>query len=201
METSGAGSSHLWTAGVRRAGGESWFGPCLTGENGVSKRLTWEDSQLGPRSLDFLAVGLSLPGQVTQSYDQFSLFLFFKDFIYLFMRDTERQAETQAEGEADSSWGAQWETRSQDSGSRLEMKADAQPLSHPGVPRSVLKTGLSWVFLRLPFQTEHSSGFCFILLLLPKSIIGKWTEREKKQVVSVIQSSKNCGGTSGILEL
>ena len=27
-------------------------------------------------------------------------FNFFKDFIYLFMRDTEREAETQAEGEA-----------------------------------------------------------------------------------------------------
>ena len=26
-------------------------------------------------------------------------FYFFKDFIYLFMRDTEREAETQAEGE------------------------------------------------------------------------------------------------------
>ena len=31
---------------------------------------------------------------------------FFKDFIYLFMRDTEREAETQAEGEAGSLWGA-----------------------------------------------------------------------------------------------
>ena len=29
-------------------------------------------------------------------------YLFFKDFIYLFMRDTEREAETQAEGEASS---------------------------------------------------------------------------------------------------
>ena len=28
--------------------------------------------------------------------------LFFKDFIYLFMRDTEREAETQTEGEAGS---------------------------------------------------------------------------------------------------
>ena len=28
--------------------------------------------------------------------------IFFKDFIYLFMRDTEREAETQAEGEAGS---------------------------------------------------------------------------------------------------
>ena len=33
------------------------------------------------------------------------LFLFFKDFIYLFMRDTEREAETQAEGEAGSMQG------------------------------------------------------------------------------------------------
>ena len=33
-------------------------------------------------------------------------FLFcFKDFIYLFMRDTEREAEAQAEGEAGSPWG------------------------------------------------------------------------------------------------
>ena len=32
---------------------------------------------------------------------------FFKDFIYLFMRDTEREAETQAEGEAGSMQGAQ----------------------------------------------------------------------------------------------
>ena len=29
-----------------------------------------------------------------------SFLFFFKDFIYLFMRDTEREAETQAEGEA-----------------------------------------------------------------------------------------------------
>ena len=32
--------------------------------------------------------------------------IFFKDFIYLFMRDTEREAETQAEGEAGSMQGA-----------------------------------------------------------------------------------------------
>ena len=31
---------------------------------------------------------------------------FFKNFIYLFMRDTERKAETQAEGEAGSMQGA-----------------------------------------------------------------------------------------------
>ena len=42
---------------------------------------------------------------------------FFKDFIYLFMRDTEREreAETQAEGEAGSMQGARCGTRSCDS--------------------------------------------------------------------------------------
>ena len=40
---------------------------------------------------------------------------FFKDFIYLFMRDTEREVETQAEGEASSTHGAQCRTQSPDS--------------------------------------------------------------------------------------
>ena len=35
----------------------------------------------------------------------FPEFFFFKIFIYLFMRDTEKEAETQAEGEAGSLWG------------------------------------------------------------------------------------------------
>ena len=38
----------------------------------------------------------------------------FIDFIYLFMRDTHREAETQAEGEAGPLQGAQSRTRSQD---------------------------------------------------------------------------------------
>ena len=33
-------------------------------------------------------------------------FYFFKDFVYLFMRDTQRAAEIQAEREAGSLWGA-----------------------------------------------------------------------------------------------
>ena len=33
--------------------------------------------------------------------------IFFEDFIYLFVKDIEREAETQAEGEASSLWGAQ----------------------------------------------------------------------------------------------
>ena len=36
----------------------------------------------------------------------YSLYCYFKDFTYLFMKDTEREAETQAEGEADSLQGA-----------------------------------------------------------------------------------------------
>ena len=49
------------------------------------------------------------------------MFLFFKDFIYLFMRDTHThtEAETQAEGEASSLWGAQFRIQSQDSGIML----------------------------------------------------------------------------------
>ena len=39
---------------------------------------------------------------------------FFKDFIYLFMRDTQREAETQVEGEAGSMQGARCGTRSWD---------------------------------------------------------------------------------------
>ena len=44
----------------------------------------------------------------------FSAFLFLKKilFIYLFMRDTQREAETQAEGEAGSLWGARCGTQS-----------------------------------------------------------------------------------------
>ena len=57
-----------------------------------------------------------------------------KIFIYLFMRDTQRKTETYAEGEAGSSQGAScrawfWTLRS-----HPEPKADAQPLSYPGVP-------------------------------------------------------------------
>ena len=39
---------------------------------------------------------------------------FLKDFIYLFVRDTEREAETQAEGEGGSLWEARCGIQSQD---------------------------------------------------------------------------------------
>ena len=45
-----------------------------------------------------------------------------------------REAETQAEGEASSLQGARYGTLSRTPESRPELKADAQPLSLPGVP-------------------------------------------------------------------
>ena len=50
------------------------------------------------------------------------------------MRDTEREAETEAEGEAGSMQGARCGTQSPDLVLGPEPKADAQLLSHPGVP-------------------------------------------------------------------
>ena len=57
------------------------------------------------------------------------------------MRDTERGqgAETQAEGEAGSMQEARYRTRSQGLGSRPELKAAAQLLSHPGIPLEAFK--------------------------------------------------------------
>ena len=55
------------------------------------------------------------------------------------MRDTEREAETQAEGgEEGSMQGARCGTGPQESGIMPELKADAQLLSHPGVPCSCI---------------------------------------------------------------
>ena len=66
--------------------------------------------------------------------DTLFIFIFFKDFIYLFMRDTERDAETQAEGEAGSMQGPRRGTRSRVSRVRPWTEGSAKPLSHPGLP-------------------------------------------------------------------
>ena len=50
------------------------------------------------------------------------------------------RSETQAEGEAGSMQGARCGTRSWIPGSHPEPKADAQPLSHPGIPTNSFKT-------------------------------------------------------------
>ena len=66
-------------------------------------------------------------------------FPFFKDFIYLFMRDTqrERQRHRQREKQApcrEPDMGLNPRTP----GSHPEPKADVQPLSHPRVPESFI---------------------------------------------------------------
>ena len=62
-------------------------------------------------------------------------------FIYFFIHDRqrEREAETQAEGEEGSMQGAGCGTRSHDSGIPPWAEADAQLLSHPGVPKNSFK--------------------------------------------------------------
>ena len=54
-------------------------------------------------------------------------------------REKEREADNYAEREAVSPPGAQYGTRSQTPGSHLESKAEAQPLSHPGIPDPLFK--------------------------------------------------------------
>ena len=50
------------------------------------------------------------------------------------MRDTEREAETRAEGEAGSLREPDVGLDPRTPGSRPGLKADPQPLSHPGIP-------------------------------------------------------------------
>ena len=62
------------------------------------------------------------------------IFIFFKDFIHLFMKDTEREAETQAEGEVGSMQGAWPGTQSQVFRIMPWTEGGAKPLSHRGCP-------------------------------------------------------------------
>ena len=57
-----------------------------------------------------------LSGYMFQQTTEFVFIIFKKDIIYLFMRDTQREAETQAEGEAGSMQGARCGTRSRHPG-------------------------------------------------------------------------------------
>ena len=57
---------------------------------------------------------------------------FLEDFIYLFMKDTEREAETWQREKQAPCGEPNAGTRSQFWGSRPELKAASQPLSHPG---------------------------------------------------------------------
>ena len=66
--------------------------------------------------------------------ESISASFFKKYFIYLFMRDTQKQRHRQREKQAsceEPDVGLNPRTL----GSQLELKADAQPLSHPGAPK------------------------------------------------------------------
>ena len=63
----------------------------------------------------------------------FNFYYLFKDFIYLFIRDTKRQRHRQREKQAPCR-KLDVELDLRIPGSCPEPKADAQPLSHPGVP-------------------------------------------------------------------
>ena len=71
------------------------------------------------------------------SSPSFCGFFFLKTYLFIHERHRLRETEIQAEGEAGSSQGARCRTRSRIPGSQSEMKADAQLLSHPGIPLSV----------------------------------------------------------------
>ena len=60
------------------------------------------------------------------------IYLCFKDFIYLFLRDTEREAETQAEGGAGSLQRARCGTRSRDPGVTAWAQGSRSTAEPPG---------------------------------------------------------------------
>ena len=82
----------------------------------------------------FRLYGLMKKKKLLRSNWNFIFFNFFLRFIYLFMRDTDWDRGRDIEGEAGFSQGAWCGTRSWIPGSWPELKAGAQPLSHPGVP-------------------------------------------------------------------
>ena len=66
------------------------------------------------------------------------IYFILKDFIYLFMRNREREVGTQAEGEAGSMQGAQGGTRPWVSRIMPWAEGGAKQLSHPGCPHHPL---------------------------------------------------------------
>ena len=74
--------------------------------------------------------------------------IFFKDFIYLFMRDTEREAETQAEGEAGSMQGTWCGTPSRDSGIMLWAEGRRSTAEPPRCPSSIILKRIKYFWVR-----------------------------------------------------
>ena len=76
------------------------------------------------------------------------------------MRDTEKEAETLAEGEEGSLQGTWCGTRSWIPGSCPEPKADAQLLSHPGVPKSCFFFFFNWELTVCLDYAKHITILC-----------------------------------------
>ena len=94
------------------------------------------------------------------------------------MRDTHREAETQAEGEAGFMQGAQWGTRSQDPGIIPELKANAQPLSHPGarIPAHVSLDHLDKVEFSKCLHCKVTISFLHTIFFRIKSLSSAYTQ-------------------------
>ena len=75
--------------------------PLPSGDEGSKKKHFVPFPSLGMQQVVFTDIDIH-----PYKHFFFLLQIFFKDFIYLFMRDTEREAETQAEGEGGSLRGA-----------------------------------------------------------------------------------------------
>ena len=108
-----------------------WCNPETRGFCNLSKMMVWECQ---PPEILALA-SLPLPSTPTTSLLPWEGF-FKKYFIYLFMRDTHREKQRHRRRQKQASCrepdvGLDPRT----SGSRPEPEADAQPLSHPGIPR------------------------------------------------------------------
>ena len=82
------------------------------------------------------------------------------------MEDTQREAETQAEREAGSPQGVRCGTRSWDPGSCPEPRADAQPLSHPGVLVFILyKIKYLYFYIQIFLYFIYKHIYLYIIFL------------------------------------
>ena len=100
---------------------------------GFEGQTVWSESSLWHCKLGVLPHENMRPylSNTRKHIERWYLFFFLK--IYLFIRDTQKEAETQAEREAGYLQGSWCGTWSPDPGSCPEPKADTQLLSHPGV--------------------------------------------------------------------
>ena len=114
--------------------------------------------------LNFYLMSFVIQRSHPRHYIIFIIFYFylfiFKDFIYLFMRDTEREGKTQAEGEAGSMQGARRGTRSRVSRIRPWAKGSTKLLSHPGCPSTGNFYIASAIWLQKAFICTFIGGLC-----------------------------------------